>query len=144
MEAFAYCISLTNVTISSGVSSIGDVAFWSCTSLTNVTIPASVTNIGDAAFSECANLRGVFFQGNAPNLGSPSVFANSSATVYFLPGTTGWGATFAGRPALLWNPLMQTSSPGFGIGPGGFGFNITGTTNIPIVVEAATNLATAT
>ena len=63
----------------------------------------------------------------------------NNATVYYLPGTGGWGATFADRPAVLWNPLMQTS----GVGPAGFGFNITGTTDIPIVVEACTNLAIA-
>ena len=48
------------------------------------------------------------------------------------------------RPTSLWNPLIQTGDPGFGVGPGGFGFNITGTTNIPIVVEASTNLISAT
>ena len=31
----------------------------------------------------------------------------------------------------------------FGVGPAGFGFNITGTADIPIVVEACTNLADA-
>jgi len=44
---------------------------------------------------------------------------------------------------VLWNPHIQTSGPGFGVGPGGFGFKIAGTTNIPIVVEATTNLANA-
>jgi hypothetical protein len=68
-------------------------------------------------------------------------YSAPNAIVYYLPGTTGWGATFDDRPARLWNPLIQTSGPGFGIGPAGFGFNITGTTNIPIVVEATTNLA---
>jgi uncharacterized repeat protein (TIGR03803 family) len=27
-----------------------------------------------------------------------------STLVYYLPGTSGWGATFAGMPTLLWNP----------------------------------------
>jgi len=60
-------------------------------------------------------------------------------TVYYLPGTTGWGPTFCGRPTALWNPQLQTSDTSFGVGPNGFGFNITGT-NIPIVVQACTNL----
>jgi hypothetical protein len=34
---------------------------------------------------------------------------------------------------------MQSS----GVGPDGFGFNVTGTADIPIVVEACTNLANA-
>ena len=41
----------------------------------------------------------------------------------------------------LWNPLAQTGDGSFGVGTNGFGFNITGTTNIPIMVEACTNLA---
>jgi hypothetical protein len=51
-----------------------------------------------------------------------------------------WGLTFAGLPAVLWNPQVQTSDGSFGVRTNRFGFNITGTTNIPIVVEACTNL----
>ena len=29
---------------------------------------------------------------------------DNNATVYYLPGTTGWGPTFGGLPAVLWNP----------------------------------------
>ena len=94
------------------------------------------------AFASCSNLTGVFFKGNIPSIES-DVFAGTSATIYYLPGTTGWATTMAGRPTRLWNPLMQTSGPGFGVGAGGFSFNITGTADIPIVVEACTNLANA-
>jgi hypothetical protein len=48
---------------------------------------------------------------------------------------------FCDVPAVLWNPQVQTSNSSFGVQPTGFGFNITGTTNIPIVLEACTNLA---
>jgi hypothetical protein len=41
-------------------------------------------------------------------------------------------------------PQVQTSGPTFGVGPTGFGFNITGTSNLVIVVEACTNLANPT
>jgi hypothetical protein len=57
-----------------------------------------------------------------------------------LPGTT-WGATFGGRPTVLWNPQVQTSGASFGVRTNRFGFNITGTKNLVIVVEACTNLA---
>ena len=141
--AFFECSSLTNVTISNGLASIGNAAFHTCFYLTSVTIPNTVTNIGSYAFYYCIRLKGVFFKGNAPGGVDPTVFYNASPTVYYLPGSTGWGATFDGVPALLWNPLMQSSGPGFGVGPAGFGFNITGTADIPIVVEACTNLANA-
>ncbi|MGH7953958.1 MAG: hypothetical protein ACREFE_18830 [Limisphaerales bacterium] len=40
----------------------------------------------------------------------------------------------------MWNPQAQTSDGSFGVQNNQFGFNITGTRNIPIVVEASTNL----
>ncbi|MCR5050417.1 MAG: leucine-rich repeat domain-containing protein [Paludibacteraceae bacterium] len=49
-DAFAYCSSLTSVTIPNSVTSIGDWAFAECSSLTSVTIPNSVTGIGGGAF----------------------------------------------------------------------------------------------
>ncbi len=146
--AFFNCTSLTSVTIPGSVTSMGAHAFAVCTSLASITIPGSVTRIEDAAFYDCTSLKGVFFMGNAPSINAPSidtfVFPNgTNPTIYYLPGTTGWGATFAGRPTSLWNPVMLTSGPSFGVGPAGFGFTITGTADIPIVVEASTDLATA-
>ena len=58
-----------------------------------------------------------------------------------MAGTSGWGPTFAGRPAVLWNPQVQTSGSSFGVRTNRFGFNIAGTSNIVVVVEASTNLA---
>jgi hypothetical protein len=60
-----------------------------------------------------------------------------------LPGTTGWGTTFGGRAAVLWNPSIQTTNASFGVRTNQFGFTITGTANIPIVVEASASLASA-
>ncbi|MGD0813889.1 MAG: hypothetical protein ABSA83_09815 [Verrucomicrobiota bacterium] len=42
---------------------------------------------------------------------------------------------------MLWNPLIHASGGGFGVLSNEFGFSITGTANIPIVVEACTNPA---
>ena len=83
--AFAFCNSLTSVTIPDGVTSIGDYAFFSCDNLTNVTfgndsqlleigsfafaycyklsvfhIPAGVINIDDCAFSYCYSIKTIF------------------------------------------------------------------------------------
>jgi hypothetical protein len=66
---------------------------------------------------------------------------DNNATVYYLPGTTGWSNTFAGLPAMLWNPLFQASGPSFGVQSNQFGFNITWASGQTIVVEACTNLA---
>jgi hypothetical protein len=89
----------------------------------------------------------VYFKGDAPTPGTfmPGpvyVFGGDDpTTVYYLPRTSGWGATYAGRPAVLWNPLAQTNDSSFGVRQNRFGFNITGTRDIPILVEATTNLA---
>jgi len=130
-------------TIANSVTSIGS-AFYSCTSLTSVTIGNSVTNIGSGAFEGCTNLTGVYFKGNAPSVGSVPFYGDNNATVYYLPGTTGWSSPFAGLPALLWNPQVQTSDPNFGVRTNQFGFNITGTSDLVVVVEASTNLANPT
>jgi hypothetical protein len=67
---------------------------------------------------------------------------DGNATVYYLPGTTGWGwaSTFGGLPTVLWNPQVQTDAVSFGVRTNRFGFTITGTSNLVIVVEAGTSL----
>ncbi len=142
--AFFDCSTLNYVTIPNSVTNIGVQAFDWCNSLTNATIPASVISIGFEAFRHCTSLTSVYFQGNTPNGGSDeSMFneVNTNVPVYYLTGTTNWGATFGGLTMVLWNPQAQTSGPSFGVRTNRFGFNITGTMNIPIVVEAGTNLA---
>lgn len=149
-DAFEEDTSLTNVTIGNGITSIGTNAFSECRSLTSVTIPGSVTNIGSYAFNLCYSLTGVYFQGNSPtptndsNVFGSAFAAADPATIYYLPGTTGWGSTFDGRPTALWflpTPLVLNHSASFGVQPGGFGFTISWATNISVVVETATNLA---
>ena len=131
-------------TIPGSVTSIGAVAFAFCGSLTNVTIGESVTNIGGSAFVFCTNLTSVYFKGNAPAADS-SVFANdNNATVYYLPGTTGWGPAFGGRPTALWflpNPVILNNGPSFGVQADQFGFIISWATIVPVTVEACTNLS---
>jgi hypothetical protein len=56
-------------------------------------------------------------------------------------GTTGWGSTFGGLPTALWNASIQTGNVSFGVHNNTFGFTVGGTTNIPVVVEAASNLS---
>jgi len=140
-SAFFSCTSLTSITIPNSVNFIGGGAFSSCTSLASVTIGNGVASLGDHAFNYCTNLMGVYLQGNAPNVGSDVFMDAANTTIYYLPGTTGWGSTFAGRPAVLWNPLVATSDASFGVRTNRLGFTITGANNLVIVVEAATNLA---
>jgi BspA type Leucine rich repeat region (6 copies) len=142
-QLFDICENLTNVVIPNGVTNIGYLAFYNCGALANVVIPNHVSNIGGSAFSHCFNLSSVYFAGNSPlPTNDLSVFQyDNNATVYYLADTMGWGSTFDGIPAMLWNPQAQVGDAPFGALTNQFGFNITGTTNIPIVVEACTNLS---
>jgi hypothetical protein len=145
LRAFSGDVSLTNVTIPNSVISIGPGAFIGCTRLTKVIIGGGLTSIGNLAFAACTKLDSVFFLGNAPTTGT-SVFNNiyeGPVVVYSLPGTTGWPefSSSAEVPVVSWNPLIQARGSSFGLKDNRFGFKITGTPNIPIVVEACTNLA---
>jgi hypothetical protein len=101
-DALRSCSTLTNVTLGDNVTDIALDAFSSCSSLTSVTIGNSVSNIGYYAFYYCTSLMSVYFGGKAPSVGFLPFTGDNNVVVYYLPGTTGWTNTFAGRPAVLW------------------------------------------
>ena len=139
-DVFMDCTALTSVTLPNSISGISGYQFYNCQCLTNITIPNSVTSIGEQAFAECVNLKGIYFQGNAPtNLGA-YVFLSANPVIYYLPVTTGWSSTFYNLPTVLWNPQAQNDGS-YGVQNNQFGFNIAGSSNLVIVVEACTNFA---
>jgi hypothetical protein len=139
--AFTECSSLTSVTIPNGVAGIAVGTFAFCASLTNVTIPISVTSIGEAAFYGCSSLTGVYSKGNAPFLSNGDVFTgDTNTTVYYLPGTTGWGTSFGACVTMLWKPQVQTGDSSFGVRTNRFGFNIAWASGMQVLVEAASDL----
>ena len=106
----------------------------------------SVSVIEDFAFDYCGNLTAVFFKGNSPRVGFQAFAADHKATIYYLPGTTGWGPTLDGRPTALWyrpHPVILSFGPSFGLQTNRFGFIISWATNTSVVVEACRNLRTA-
>jgi len=159
-SAFNGCVALSSVNIPDSVTSIGNSAFNTCTILNNVVIGKGVTSIGTYAFYNCLALNRIFFTGNTPAsigsyafyfyyysytlLGKTYTTKTINATVYYMPDTTGWSSTCGDCPAVLWNPSIQSTNANFGIRTNAFGFNITGTANIPIVVAASTDLAGST
>jgi hypothetical protein len=142
-EAFNHCTGLTNIEFP-GVISIGVTAFYYCTNLTYLRMPQSIVSIGGWVFYYCPNLRGVLFEGNAPGIGVSVFDGDTNATIYYLPGTTGWGSTFGGRPTAQWflsNPLILDFEPSFGIHTNQFCFVVSWATNISVIVDACMDLA---
>ena len=143
--AFAGCFSLTSLTIPPSVTGISELTFAGCSSLTSLTVPGSVTGIGEQAFAYCTGLSSVYFQGNAPSAtqvnGFPMFAQDNNPTVYYLLGTTGWSSTFAGVPAVLWNPLGPSGGASIGVRSNQFEFNFMGPANLVVVVDACSNLA---
>ena len=141
--ALAECGGLTSLSIPGSVSTLLDLAICSCPNLGSVTIAGNVASLPNDLFTGCGSLTNVFFQGNAPTADSYVFGGNNNATAYYLPGTTGWGPTFAGLPTVLWNPQMQTGDATFGVRTNQFGFTITGNSNLVVVVEACELLSNA-
>ncbi len=132
-------------TIPASVTSIGVLAFYGSGPLASVTLPAGVTNLGLEAFTLCPNLEALYFQGNAPAADSSVFYGENYVTVDYLPGTIGWGSTFAGRPTAPWAlpyPLILSQSNGsaLGVQSNGFSFVISWATNVSVAVEAAESL----
>lgn len=139
VSAFLECTNLTSVTIPDTVTNIGSQAFGECSYLSRVTIGNRLATIGDYAFQYCVFLKSLYFTGNAPTTNSDVLTGDMFATVYYSPGTTGWGSTYDGLPAVLWNPQVQNDAS-FGLLNNQFGFDISGNSNLVVVVEATTNL----
>ena len=135
--AFSGC-PLTSIIVPNSVTNIGVSAFDTCTSLSSVMIGNGVTSIGDSAFSNCSSLTGIYFHGNAPSVDLTVFSGDNNATAYYLPGTTGWSdfSDNTSLPTVLWNPQAQTDDASFGMQTNQLGFNITGSSNLVIVVEA--------
>lgn len=62
-EAFAFCDSLTSITIPDSVKRIGWKAFLDCESLEEIIIGNSVKGIGRHAFDGCDSLLSIAYQG---------------------------------------------------------------------------------
>ena len=69
-RAFWLCNSLTSANISSSVTSIGKEAFSNCSSLTSITIPSSVTSISDGTFASCTSLTSVTIPNSVTSIGN--------------------------------------------------------------------------
>ena len=141
--AFNGCgLTSFNLKIGNSVTNIGERAFLACYGLTaNVIIPRSVVNIGDYALANLWKIPAFYFEGDPPTIAANTFWNEPNTKAYYLPGASGWTNTFGGLTTVLWNPQPQTSDGGCGFINGQFGFNITGTSDIPIVIWACNDLS---
>jgi len=128
--------------IPSGVTDIGNSAFDFC-ALAQIYIPASVTNLEWQALGDCGNLTGLFFAGTPP-VWNTAFFGDdfSSITFFYIPGTSGWLQLAPFLQLGYWfpNPTIPANVLNFGIQNNQFGFTIVWATNVPVIVDACTNL----
>ena len=76
--AFYYMPNLKNIEIPASVTTIGKSAFAFCTKLENITIPANVATIGERAFEGCSALKSIAIPASVTTMGQ-SAFAYCSA-----------------------------------------------------------------
>lgn len=111
------CSYLTSVTIGDGLQNIASGAFEDCYALTNIVLPDTLTNIGDYAFAFSGNMAGAYFEGDALPDDSTVFFGENKMTVYYLPGSTGWGPTFGTAPTMMLPEITATAQPDSGPAP---------------------------
>ncbi|MDP4178927.1 MAG: leucine-rich repeat protein [Bacillota bacterium] len=104
--AFDSCGSLTKMTIPSGVTKIGVHAFEACDGLTTVTMPSSVTSIGNEAFAGCNSLTSITIPSGVTSIGN-GAFQNCSklAQIYVNTANTIYSSSSDG---ILYNKLKTT------------------------------------
>ena len=83
-SAFQNCLGLTEVTIGSGVTSIGSYAFYGW-SLTSIEIPASVTFIGGNAFQGCPLTSITCYATTAPSIESNTFAGTKYGGTLYVP-----------------------------------------------------------
>lgn len=94
---FSGCSKLTNFSIPSSVTSIGEAAFRGCSSLTSVLIPNSVVAIGGGAFESCTGVTSAAYPSNATTIENTFIGCTSLAHITIPTGVTQIGyAAFNG------------------------------------------------
>ena len=85
--AFAYCESISKISIPNSVNSIGRVAFMWCKGLKSIAIPANVERIELGTFNSCDNLEQVIIPKSVKYIGAGAFGGNKSLKDVYYVGT---------------------------------------------------------
>ena len=80
-----HAANLKAVVIESGVTAIGDYAFYNCSELTSVSLPEGVTTIGNYAFESCRSLTIMTIPENVISIGNGAFYNCSGLTSVSIP-----------------------------------------------------------
>ncbi len=99
--------SLTSLTISDKVTSIGYYTFYSCTGLTELVIPGSTTSVGEHAFEYCSGLVTLTIGSNVDFIGG-NAFASCTKlkTVYYNAANCSSGGWFTEGATDPWSCIF--------------------------------------
>jgi len=86
---------VTSVVVNSGITSIGNYAFYGCSNVTSVSLPGNLTSIGASAFYGCSSLPAVTIPGNVISIGSYAFRDCSSLASVSLPNSLTSIGTYA-------------------------------------------------
>ena len=83
--AFYDCINLVNVTLPDGLKTIGSYTFYDCDGLVSITLPSTVTSLGNSSFYGCDKLKSISLSDNLNSIGEYALAYCSSLTKISLP-----------------------------------------------------------
>jgi uncharacterized repeat protein (TIGR02543 family) len=83
--AFYGCTGLTSVTIPNSVTAIGNYTFYGCSSLTSITLPNDVTTISDFTFNNCKGLTSILIPNSVTSIGSSAFRSCEGLTSIAIP-----------------------------------------------------------
>ncbi|MBQ9786001.1 MAG: leucine-rich repeat domain-containing protein, partial [Clostridia bacterium] len=84
-DAFRDCSNIQSITLSDGVTGIGNYAFDGCTALTSITIPNSITSIGNYAFMDCSSLTSITIPSSVTSIGDNAFYYCTALTSVTIP-----------------------------------------------------------
>lgn len=82
--SFVVLGAVETLTIDSGITGIGDYAFYFLAAVEEISIPHTVTSIGEGAFSQCRSLKSLFLPVSVRHFGR-NALVDTGATVYAFP-----------------------------------------------------------